>query len=145
MLRLKLNGYTYQHIADLYKVSRARAHQIVARRIRQILDPIVPAKTPEEVDLETGILMSPYAEGRGLGVRIDTGNEDMPVCSLCKRQLDKPSDGLSRDCGGDCWGCIREIETGEKDPRDDKNNTGNVLRDRRGASPVLNSNDKGAT
>lgn len=127
MLRLKLNGHTYAEIADLYKVSRARAHQVIARRIRQVLDPVVPAQTPEEVDLETGILTSPYAEGRGLGVRIDTGNEDAAKCSLCKRPLDNPNDGLSKDCGGDCWGCMREIETGVKDPRNEKNNDRRVL------------------
>ena len=31
-------------------------------------------------------------------------------CSICKRLLDNPTDPLSTDCGGDCWGCIGEIE-----------------------------------
>lgn len=31
-------------------------------------------------------------------------------CNICKRQLDKDEDSLSADCGGDCWGCIGEIE-----------------------------------
>lgn len=54
-------------------------------------------------------------------------------CSLCGRPLSsttwadlgareqatgEPIDTpLDTDCGGDCWGCLREIETGEPDPR----------------------------
>ena len=32
------------------------------------------------------------------------------ACRMCGRLLDQPSDPLSPDCGGDCWGCIGEIE-----------------------------------
>jgi hypothetical protein len=32
------------------------------------------------------------------------------ACRMCGRLLDQPSDRLSSDCGGDCWGCIGEIE-----------------------------------
>ena len=31
-------------------------------------------------------------------------------CSLCGRQLDQAGEELSIDCGGDCWGCMSEIE-----------------------------------
>jgi len=31
-------------------------------------------------------------------------------CSICNRPLNNPNDPLSGDCGGDCWGCIGEIE-----------------------------------
>ncbi|MDK9683213.1 hypothetical protein [Pseudoalteromonas shioyasakiensis] len=31
-------------------------------------------------------------------------------CSICCRKLDQENDPLSDDCGGDCWGCIGEIE-----------------------------------
>jgi hypothetical protein len=31
-------------------------------------------------------------------------------CQICGRILDKPADLLSENCGGDCWGCIGEIE-----------------------------------
>ena len=31
-------------------------------------------------------------------------------CSICGRKLDQENDPLSDDCGGDCWGCIGEIE-----------------------------------
>ena len=31
-------------------------------------------------------------------------------CLICGRELENPSDPLSTDCGGDCWGCIGEIE-----------------------------------
>jgi len=31
-------------------------------------------------------------------------------CHICNRELDVESDPLSIDCGGDCWGCIGEIE-----------------------------------
>ena len=34
----------------------------------------------------------------------------MANCGICKRELDQPTDPLSIDCGGDCWGCISEIE-----------------------------------
>ena len=40
---------------------------------------------------------------------------DIAKCSICGRPLDRPDDPLSRDCGGDCWGCIGEIEG---DPED---------------------------
>ncbi len=31
-------------------------------------------------------------------------------CGLCGRALNTPGDPLSIDCGGDCWGCIGEVE-----------------------------------
>lgn len=31
-------------------------------------------------------------------------------CGLCKRILSVEGDPLSADCGGDCWGCIGQIE-----------------------------------
>jgi hypothetical protein len=31
-------------------------------------------------------------------------------CQTCKRELDQPSDPLSKDCGGDCWGCVNLVE-----------------------------------
>jgi hypothetical protein len=36
-------------------------------------------------------------------------------CGICKRELDQPTDPLSPDCGGDCWGCISEIEAEMQD------------------------------
>ena len=38
-------------------------------------------------------------------------------CGICGRQLDQPADPLSVDCGGDCWGCIGEIEADMGDRR----------------------------
>lgn len=37
-------------------------------------------------------------------------------CGICGRLLDQPGDPLSVDCGGDCWGCIGEIEADMGDP-----------------------------
>ena len=37
-------------------------------------------------------------------------------CGICGRLLDQPADPLSVDCGGDCWGCIGEIESDMGDP-----------------------------
>jgi hypothetical protein len=31
-------------------------------------------------------------------------------CGICGRILENPEDPLSSDCGGDCWGCIGEME-----------------------------------
>jgi hypothetical protein len=31
-------------------------------------------------------------------------------CKICRRELDRNDDPLSVDCGGDCWGCVGEIE-----------------------------------
>lgn len=31
-------------------------------------------------------------------------------CTICGRDLNVSSDPLSGDCGGDCWGCIGEVE-----------------------------------
>jgi hypothetical protein len=31
-------------------------------------------------------------------------------CGICGRVLENPDDPLSVDCGGDCWGCVGEIE-----------------------------------
>lgn len=31
-------------------------------------------------------------------------------CKICNRPLNNSKDPLSLDCGGDCWGCIGEIE-----------------------------------
>ena len=37
-------------------------------------------------------------------------------CGICGRLLDQPGNPLSVDCGGDCWGCIGEIEADMGDP-----------------------------
>lgn len=34
----------------------------------------------------------------------------MENCQICGRALNQRDDPLSQDCGGDCWGCIGEIE-----------------------------------
>lgn len=31
-------------------------------------------------------------------------------CGICGRQLDQQGDPLSINFGGDCWGCVGEIE-----------------------------------
>lgn len=31
-------------------------------------------------------------------------------CGVCSRLLDQPSEPMSADCGGDCWGCVGQIE-----------------------------------
>ena len=36
--------------------------------------------------------------------------DESSLCGICGRPLDRPDDPLSHDCGGDCWGCIGEIE-----------------------------------
>lgn len=37
-------------------------------------------------------------------------NDSPKHCGICRRVLDIPADPLSIDCGGDCWGCVGEIE-----------------------------------
>lgn len=37
-------------------------------------------------------------------------NEAATHCGICRRVLDILADPLSTDCGGDCWGCVGEIE-----------------------------------
>lgn len=32
------------------------------------------------------------------------------TCQICGRILDQAGDPLSINCGGDCWGCVGEIE-----------------------------------
>jgi hypothetical protein len=32
------------------------------------------------------------------------------TCTICGRRLNVESDELSDDCGGDCWGCVGQIE-----------------------------------
>lgn len=34
----------------------------------------------------------------------------MSQCSLCNRYLEMETDPLSEDCGGDCLGCMIEVE-----------------------------------
>ena len=34
----------------------------------------------------------------------------MATCQMCGRVLNQADQQLSQDCGGDCWGCIGEIE-----------------------------------
>ena len=46
----------------------------------------------------------------------DKGRDDLAqvaTCRLCGRAIDMPDDPLSRDCGGDCWGCIGSMEADE--------------------------------
>jgi hypothetical protein len=35
---------------------------------------------------------------------------DIARCKTCNRPLNKETDPLSADCGGDCWGCIGMFE-----------------------------------
>jgi hypothetical protein len=37
----------------------------------------------------------------------------MAHCTICPRELNVPDDPDSRDCGGDCYGCIRPLEDGD--------------------------------
>lgn len=37
-------------------------------------------------------------------------------CKLCGRLLNQKMDPLSLDCGGDCWGCLGDIEACMGDP-----------------------------
>lgn len=48
----------------------------------------------------------------GAGANDLHGEGAPPVrsCLLCRRPLDVETDPLSSDCGGDCWGCVGEIE-----------------------------------
>lgn len=32
------------------------------------------------------------------------------ICKTCGRELNVKNDPLAVDCGGDCWGCVGEIE-----------------------------------
>jgi len=34
-------------------------------------------------------------------------------CTICGRLLEQASDALSSSCGGDCWGCVGDIEAAE--------------------------------
>ena len=34
----------------------------------------------------------------------------MGTCRICRVLLNKVDDPMSQDCGGDCWGCVGEIE-----------------------------------
>lgn len=42
--------------------------------------------------------------------------EALAHCSICKRALDVQDDLLSQDCGGDCLGCMIDIEDGQPAP-----------------------------
>lgn len=35
-----------------------------------------------------------------------------PECTICGTALDADDDPMSRDCGGDCWGCVGQAEAG---------------------------------
>ena len=50
----------------------------------------------------------PEADLNSLGVVMI--NDPPKHCGICRRVLDIPKDPLSIDCGGDCWGCVGEIE-----------------------------------
>ena len=50
-------------------------------------------------------------------------NQDKNHCNLCKRLLDQKDDQKSLDCGGDCLGCIQEIE---REMRGDDIETGEI-------------------
>jgi hypothetical protein len=39
------------------------------------------------------------------------------TCAICGRRLDVEADELSLDCGGDCWGCVGEVEADLGDER----------------------------
>jgi hypothetical protein len=41
---------------------------------------------------------------------IEAWLQKITQCSICKRDLDVASDPLSSNCGGDCWGCISQVE-----------------------------------
>lgn len=43
-------------------------------------------------------------------------NDQDERCLICNRLLNQSSDPLSLDCGGDCLGCIKEVEDREEKP-----------------------------
>jgi pimeloyl-ACP methyl ester carboxylesterase len=43
-------------------------------------------------------------------VILESWLHEITHCTLCKRALAVDAEPLSGDCGGDCWGCISEIE-----------------------------------
>jgi hypothetical protein len=45
-----------------------------------------------------------------------TNREKRERCRICGRVLDNPTDPLSTNCGGDCWGCVGAIEAEMGDP-----------------------------
>lgn len=49
-------------------------------------------------------------DGRTRSEDTEDGMTNEKNCGLCSRTLDVPEDPMSRDCGGDCWGCIGQIE-----------------------------------
>lgn len=42
--------------------------------------------------------------------QVDLVPIEPPRCLMCKRLLGQPDDPLSLDCGGDCLGCMQEME-----------------------------------
>jgi hypothetical protein len=37
-------------------------------------------------------------------------HNSLMTCQICGQPLGHADDPLSVDCGGDCWGCVGEIE-----------------------------------
>ena len=43
-------------------------------------------------------------------------NQLSEQCHNCRRVLDNPTDPLSANCEGDCWGCVGEVEANAGHP-----------------------------
>ncbi|WP_217430668.1 hypothetical protein [Duganella vulcania] len=67
--------------------------------------------------------MSQYAlapeppNGLVFEINLEVGSKMASACGICGRKLDQKDDPLSLDCGGDCWGCVGEIEADMGDER----------------------------
>lgn len=59
-LKMRLAGATYREIAKRLGVCVQRGHQVVAWKIKELLDPLHPPDNPEDQYLADAIVDSPY-------------------------------------------------------------------------------------
>lgn len=74
-------------------------------------------KKDNRQDMPQRTLAAP-ASGRSDQLVGTRDGDRLGTCRICRRPLDVSADPLSGDCGGDCWGCVGEIEANMFDPDD---------------------------
>lgn len=87
-----------------------KCRQISIRTVPR--DPNEPDQTKELLELLKVLRFEDDARDGDTRTDAMEGKEVMKDgrCGLCGRTLKVDEDPMSRDCGGDCWGCVGQIE-----------------------------------
>lgn len=89
-----------------YGLFVVRAHFPGKLGVRHTLEGTIADETDIDALLAAVALAEPPDGSWAVTVAADV----LPICDLCRRTMGDPTDPTSTNCGGTCWGCMREAE-----------------------------------